>query len=106
MNQSISRVVTLSADEVANLLHCSTKTVLEKAGLGEIPGAKVGKSWLFRLHDIEAYLNEEIDRQTQARKNRYSAPDFNQPQARSYSEPVKKKQSYPDLSPYRAMLKP
>ena len=106
MSQSISSIVTLSADEVANLLHCSTKTVLEKAGLGEIPGAKVGKSWLFRLHDIEAYLNEEIERQTEGRKNRYSAPVLNQPQARSYSEPVKKKNNYPDLTPYRAMLKP
>lgn len=91
---------------VAEFLKCSTKTVIEKAGLGDIRGAKVGKRWLFRIHDVEAYLNEEIERQTEARKGRYAAPNLNQVPARSYSEPVKKNQSYPDLTPYRQLLKP
>lgn len=106
MNQAASTIKTLKAVQVAEILHCSPKTVIEKAGLGEIRGAKVGRNWFFKQEDIQAFLDEEIERQTQARKNRYSASDFNQPQARSYSEPVKNKQSYPDLSRYRAMLKP
>lgn len=99
-------IQTLDAQQVAKLLNCSTKTVLEKAGLGEIPGAKFGKKWSFQVEDIKTFMLREIERQTQARKNRYSAPDFNQPQARSYSQPVRKKQGYPDLTPYKQSMKP
>lgn len=106
MTKEASTFMTLTAVEVAELLHCSQKTVLEKAGLGEIPGAKVGRHWFFKLDHIIAYANEEIDRQTEARKSRYSPSESNQPPVRAFSEPVKKRQEPPDLSPYRHLLKP
>ncbi|MDX1749070.1 MAG: helix-turn-helix domain-containing protein [Methylophaga sp.] len=98
---------TICVNEVANLLNCSPKTVLDKAGKGELPGAKIGKSWTFKKSDVEAYLNKEIERQTLARKNRYAPQQKSKDvQPRSYQEPVARKSPYPDLSPYRRFLKP
>ena len=37
----------LSETQVAELLDCEPKTVQEKARLGELPGLKFGRSWIF-----------------------------------------------------------
>ena len=74
--------------------------MLEKANLGELPGAKFGKSWIFKLIDVDHYLNAEIERQTQAKLTRYTQNT----QARSYERPRSKSKHPPDLSPYRHLL--
>lgn len=77
--------------------------MLEKAGMGEIKGAKVGKAWFFKELDITDYIDEMIALQTQARKERYIRPT---PEYRSYEGPVEQKAAYPDLTPYRHLLSP
>lgn len=102
---SMLPIKTLDAQQVGKILNCSPKTVLEKAGLGELRGAKVGKSWFFRLEDVDSYINDEIEKQTQARKSRYFNPNNAQPNARGFAGPVKKRQAPPDLSTYRHLLR-
>tara|TARA_R110000787_G_C13426204_1_gene445269 strand:+ start:1472 stop:1789 length:318 start_codon:yes stop_codon:yes gene_type:complete len=105
MNEPIF-IETVDVNYVSKFLNCSPKTVLEKAGLGELPGAKIGKSWVFKLSDVLKYFNDEIERQTLTRKNRYASQTPHT--RRSYESPsiTKKRDGYPDLAPYRAQLKP
>ena len=54
---------TLDIDELAVLLKVNPDTVRKMAARGEIPGTKVGKSWVFPEQLIEEWLL------TRARKN-------------------------------------
>ena len=45
--------------------------VIEKAGKGELPGAKIGKSWVFLRSDMIHYLRSEIRRQQTERQARF-----------------------------------
>lgn len=47
---------TLSADEVAVLLHLNRKRVQALARTGKLPASRVGRKWLFRRAQIEAML--------------------------------------------------
>jgi len=87
---------TVDIKYVANLLNCSPKTVLEKAGLGEIPGAKIGKSWVFKLSDISKYFDDEIEKQTQIRRKRY-LPQPRRDTRRGYEEPLNVTRKLPKL---------
>lgn len=98
MDESLN---TMNADQVAEVLGCSSKTVIEKASNGEIPGAKIGKGWIFRESDVVRYLGEEISNQTKARKNRWQKPIHNSKDLPlSHTGPNKRRRSPPDLSPY------
>lgn len=46
----------LTADEAAELLRVSTKTILTLARDGTIPGEKVGRAWRFVRSDLLAYV--------------------------------------------------
>lgn len=46
----------LTAEEAADLLRVSTKTVLALARDGVLPGEKVGRAWRFVRADLLAYL--------------------------------------------------
>ncbi len=46
----------LTAEEAARLLKVSTKTVLRQARAGELPAAKVGRSWRFRRSQLLLFL--------------------------------------------------
>ena len=48
----------LNKDEVANLLDCEPSTVEEKARNHELPGVKIGRSWLFPRQALMQRLNE------------------------------------------------
>jgi excisionase family DNA binding protein len=50
-------VTVLTADEAAELLRVSTKTVLSMARAGVLPGTKVGRSWRFLRTDLLAYVH-------------------------------------------------
>lgn len=47
----------LTTDEAAGLLRVSTKTVLQLAGQGILPGRKVGRAWRFLRSDLVAYIH-------------------------------------------------
>jgi excisionase family DNA binding protein len=46
----------LTADEAADLLRVSTKTILGLAREGTLPGEKVGRAWRFLRTDLLAYV--------------------------------------------------
>lgn len=48
----------LSTQEVAELLECESKTVEEKLRRGELPGVKLGRSWMCPRQALFETLNE------------------------------------------------
>lgn len=49
-------MVTLSAQETAELLHLNVKRIQSLARLGRLPAVRVGRKWLFRREEIERLL--------------------------------------------------
>ena len=58
---------TFNAEEAAEFLKISSATLKILAGSGVVPGAKVGRAWVFTDEGLESYLRGEITRQTTAR---------------------------------------
>lgn len=56
----------LTADEAAQLLRVSTKTILTLARDGILPGEKVGRAWRFVRADLLEYLRGETRRRAAA----------------------------------------
>jgi excisionase family DNA binding protein len=48
----------LTKDEVAALLDCEPSTIEEKARTRELPGVKIGRSWVFPREALLKRLNE------------------------------------------------
>ena len=59
---------TLDIDEAAALLHAEPETVMQFARRGELPGTRIGKSWVFLREDVIAFLRQHILADTQARQ--------------------------------------
>ncbi|MBK6335664.1 MAG: helix-turn-helix domain-containing protein [Betaproteobacteria bacterium] len=47
---------TLGLHEAAAFLHCHPEELRRRAKAGGIPGAKVGRAWVFLEEDLAAYL--------------------------------------------------
>jgi len=60
---------TFNTEEAADFLKTSTDTLMKLAGEGIVPGAKIGRSWVFTDEGLESYLRGEILQQTTARAN-------------------------------------
>lgn len=69
--QQMQPMSTLSLEQAAIHLVASPKFVAKLARQGDIPACKVGRSWVFRLIDLDAYLNSRI--QARATLNRIVA---------------------------------
>ena len=65
MNQFLE---TVDIEEAAHLVKAEIDTIQQLARTGEIPGAKVGKSWVFFRSDVLAYLRKAIDDATELRR--------------------------------------
>lgn len=68
--------------EAAEFLKVDRTTALELASSGDLPGAKVGRAWVFLECDLVDYLRDRVRRQTnerreiaQVRSARRSEPD-------------------------------
>lgn len=59
---------TLDSEKCAALLNCTPEQVEELARAGEIPGLKLGRSWLFVRADLLAYLAEKARAEAQERR--------------------------------------
>lgn len=59
---------TIGSEECAELLRCTAPQVEELARAGEIPGLKIGRSWLFVRADLLAYLAEKARAEAQERR--------------------------------------
>lgn len=60
---------TMNLEEAGKYLNISSYTMRDLADTGTIPGAKVGKGWIFRTKDLDAYLDDVIAKQTEARRD-------------------------------------
>lgn len=50
----------LSSQEVADLLGVPRKTIEREAREKRLPGTKIGRTWVFRLADIEDHIDQKI----------------------------------------------
>lgn len=58
----------LSVAEVGELLHAENATVMLHARRGDLPGTRIGKSWVFMRDDVLAFLRRQIAADTEARR--------------------------------------
>jgi excisionase family DNA binding protein len=65
---------TLDLNEAANFLRISPATAQEMAAAGELPGAKIGRAWVFLLDDLIDWLREQVKIQQEARKEQNICP--------------------------------
>lgn len=68
---------TLDLQGVAALFRAEPETIAQYARSGELPGTKMGKSWVFLRDDVLAFLRERILQETQERRGQrcdYTAP--------------------------------
>ena len=61
-------VMTYDINEAADFLKVDRSTALDLAGSGELPGAKIGRAWVFLESDLTDYLRDKVRRQTNERK--------------------------------------
>jgi excisionase family DNA binding protein len=59
---------TYDINEAADFLKVDRSTALELASAGTLPGAKVGRAWVFMEEELVAYLRDITRKQTQARR--------------------------------------
>lgn len=58
---------TFDLEECADYLKVNSTTVQGLAAQGKIPGAKIGRAWVFMAEDVADYLREQIRIQTRQR---------------------------------------
>lgn len=75
LNVYENHMKTLTAEECMEILHCERSRFLELVRVGDIPGAKIGRTWVFLEEDIYSYLKSEIAKQQEfcAEKKRVMA---------------------------------
>lgn len=59
---------TFDIHEAADFLKVDRTTVLELAQCGELPGARIGRAWVFLRMDLQDYLRDRIRQQTNKRR--------------------------------------
>jgi excisionase family DNA binding protein len=64
---------TLTIEQAADKLNIERTYALKLAGLGILPGAKIGKAWVFLEDDLTEYLRNEVRRQQLLRQSQSSA---------------------------------
>lgn len=84
---------TIDSGQCAELLRCTPEQVEELARTGEIPGLKLGRSWLFVRQDLLAYLAEKARQEAEQRRAK------RQPGATSIAHQVKPRRRVPPALP-------
>lgn len=79
---------TFNIEQAAEFLNISTDTMKDLAGSGVVPGAKIGKAWVFADELLEEYLREEIRQQTAERRGLVNAEPTKIPTA--YTKTVRR----------------
>jgi len=59
---------TYDINEAADFLKVDRSTALDLASVGSLPGAKVGRAWVFMEDELVAYLRDITRKQTQVRR--------------------------------------
>ena len=63
---------TYDINEAADFLKVDRTTALERAASGELPGAKIGRAWVFLESDSVKYRRDKVRRQSTATKSQSS----------------------------------
>lgn len=63
-------MIAMTSDEVAAILHCEAQTVREQARLGELPGVKFGRDWVFPVDALQEALNRIAREQADSRRKK------------------------------------
>jgi excisionase family DNA binding protein len=66
---------TYDVHEAADFLKIDRSTALELASTGVLPGAKVGRAWVFMEDELVNYLRDITRKQTQERRAEVAAQD-------------------------------
>lgn len=59
---------TINAEQCADLLQCHVETAEEMTRKGELPGIKIGRTWIYVKSDLLAYLAEKARRDAEERR--------------------------------------
>jgi excisionase family DNA binding protein len=59
---------TLDIDECAEFLKVNSTDVSEMVGTGELPGARIGRAWVFLEEDLVDYVRTQIRNQRRERQ--------------------------------------
>lgn len=59
---------TMNLPTVASYLGARAETVAQLARKGELPGAQIGKGWIFLREDVLKFLRDRIARETESRR--------------------------------------
>lgn len=59
---------TFDIDECAEFLKVDRNTALRLAGAGKLPGAKIGRAWVFLEDDVADYLRAQVRIQARQRQ--------------------------------------
>jgi excisionase family DNA binding protein len=90
--------ITLDLNEAANFLKISETTAQEMAASGELPGAKIGRAWVFLADDLVAWLREQVKSQRRERAVRCeTAADIPVPHRITRKERRRKPPELPEL---------
>ena len=60
---------TLDIDECAEFLKVKSTDVSEMVGTGELPGARIGRAWVFLEEDLVDYVRTQIRNQRRERQS-------------------------------------
>lgn len=60
---------TLDIDECAEFLKVKSTVVSEMVGTGELPGARIGRAWVFLEEDLVDYVRTQIRNQRRERQS-------------------------------------
>lgn len=96
----MTTIETFDVTMTAKFLFTSEATVLQLADSGALPGAKIGKSWVFDSRLVHEYLLSQIHLQTMERKIKFDSKiNLNSARTSTALGEMKQKQSkrYPDL---------
>lgn len=85
---------TMGVEEAAELLRAENATVMQYARRGELPGTRIGTSWVFMREDVLAFLRQQIAADTDARRRKSLAS----PAALFHTAPVsRRRKTIPEL---------
>ncbi|NVH74784.1 helix-turn-helix domain-containing protein [Paraburkholderia sp. JPY432] len=80
---------TFDIDECADFLKVERKTALKLAQQGDLPGARIGRAWVFLEDDVVEYLRVQVRHQMVERQNNeVIEKGFEQARASNISPPA------------------
>lgn len=99
-------VRSLDIEECAAYLKVDRSTVLKLAMQGVLPGAKIGRAWVFPEAELAAFLSSEVKRQQTERQELQAQPlhALDARQSRSTPDDIPKRKRGQRLSSYLQTL--